>query len=295
VELWPEHVLAQFGLGQLYIYRGDYEKAVPCFDAVLKKHPDNFEALKLLGSLYAATGKKEKAIHNFRRTTESHPKDHEGWIELAALVEKKNHKEAHDAYQKAINLMEARGETISTEIWNNVGVLRQKLGDLKGAEAAFRKVLELTGATETQFKAQNITTLYNLALLYEAQHHYDKATNLYKAILKEHPNYIDCYLRLGCMARDKGHIYEASEWFKETFMISPNDVSAWSLLGNLHLAKDEWLPAQKKFEYVLAQPENKNDPYALLSLANIYYSAKFDKKEKVNIIILMKRLSTFWL
>jgi len=64
-------------------------------------------------------------------------------------------------------------------------------------------------------------------------------------------------------------------------MIQPNDVSAWSLLGNLHLTKDEWLPAQKKFEYILAQQENRNDPYALLSLANIYYSAKFDKKEKV--------------
>jgi len=50
----------------------------------------------LLGALYSVTGKKEKAVHNLRRITESHPKDPEVWIALAALIEKKNHKEAHD-------------------------------------------------------------------------------------------------------------------------------------------------------------------------------------------------------
>ena len=37
----------------------------------------------------------------------------------------------------------------------------------------------------------------------------------HKAILREHPSYVDCYLRLGCMARDREQIYEASDWFKE--------------------------------------------------------------------------------
>lgn len=165
------------------------------------------------------------------------------------------------AYERALQLMQGRGVSISHEVWNNVGVLRQKLGscrvtqkhvdarvlltnvyirvctgDLKGAEQAFNYALEKSGATETNFKAQNITTLYNLALLYEATHQYDKATSLYKTLLKEHPNYTDCeyfysspplplvqyidlmstlilgYLRLGCMARDRGHIFEAAEW-----------------------------------------------------------------------------------
>jgi RNA polymerase-associated protein CTR9 len=59
-----------------------------------------------------------------------------------------------------------------------------------------------------------VTTTYNLARLSEAQCQFDKAERLYKDVLKEHPNYVDCYLRLGCMARDKGQIYEASDWFK---------------------------------------------------------------------------------
>lgn len=39
---------------------------------------------------------------------------------------------------------------------------------------------------------------------------FGEAEKLYKDILKEHPNYVDCYLRLGCMSRDKGQIYDAS-------------------------------------------------------------------------------------
>lgn len=96
-----------------------------------------------------------------------------------------------------------------------------------------------------------VTTTYNLARLNEALCNFDKSEKLYKDILKEHPNYVDCYLRLGCMARDKGQIYEASDWFKEALRINNEHPDAWSLMGNLHLAKMEWGPGQRKFERVL--------------------------------------------
>lgn len=63
--------------------------------------------------------------------------------------------------------------------------------------------------------------------------------------------YVTGYLRLGCMARDRNQIYEASDWFKEALRIDNEHPDAWSLLGNLHLAKMEWGPGQKKFERVL--------------------------------------------
>lgn len=43
-------------------------------------------------------------------------------------------------------------------------------------------------------KCDLITTTYNMARLYEAQFQFQKAETLYKDILKEHPNYIDCIL-----------------------------------------------------------------------------------------------------
>ena len=63
-----------------------------------------------------------------------------------------------------------------------------------------------------------------MARLQEALDRNDVAEKLYKDILREHPNYMDCYLRLGCMARDRGQIYDASDWFKEALKV--NQVNA---------------------------------------------------------------------
>ena len=49
-----------FGLGQMYIYRGDKENASQCFEKVLKAYPNNYETMKILGSLYAASEDQEK-------------------------------------------------------------------------------------------------------------------------------------------------------------------------------------------------------------------------------------------
>lgn len=84
------------------------------------------------------------------------------------------------------------------------------------------------------------------------------------------PNYIDCYLRLGCMARDRGQIYEASDKFKDALQISNEDPDAWSLIGNLHLAKMEWGPGQKKFERILKQTATSNDAYSHIALGNVW-------------------------
>jgi RNA polymerase-associated protein CTR9 len=41
-------------------------------------------------------------------------------------------------------------------------------------------------------------------------------------------------------------------------------------MGNLHLAKQEWGPGQKKFEKILKNPSTKGDTYSTLSLGNVW-------------------------
>lgn len=63
-------MLPFFGLGQMYIYRGDKENASQCFEKVLKAYPNNYETMKILGSLYAASEDQEKRdiakVHVFK-------------------------------------------------------------------------------------------------------------------------------------------------------------------------------------------------------------------------------------
>lgn len=102
------------------------------------------------------------------------------------------------------------------------------------------------------------------------------------------------------MARERGQIYEASDWFKEalqinqvtTYIITRSAIActsdrtvqykikclfidqdhpdAWSLIGNLHLAKQEWGPGQKKFERIIGRPNTKDDAYSLIALGNVW-------------------------
>lgn len=44
---WKEFPLAQYGIGQIYIYRREYKKAIECFQLVLKEYPDNYETHKV--------------------------------------------------------------------------------------------------------------------------------------------------------------------------------------------------------------------------------------------------------
>lgn len=45
---------------------------------------------------------------------------------------------------------------------------------------------------ETYYSALSVTLTYNLARMHEALYELDKAEQLYKNILREHPNYVDC-------------------------------------------------------------------------------------------------------
>jgi tetratricopeptide (TPR) repeat protein len=73
---------------------------------------------------------------------------------------------------------------------------------------------------DVELKRRKPGSRYNLARVYEALCQHDKAERLYKDILMECPNYIDCYLRLGCMLRDRGQIYEASDKFKDALQVT---------------------------------------------------------------------------
>lgn len=273
-------VLPYYGLGQLYIARGDSENAAQCFEKVLKAHPGNYETMKILGSLYAHSDsqtKRDQAKTYLKKVTEQAPDDFEAWIELAQILEQNDLNGALSAYSTAMKIIQDKVQVeVPPEIHNNVAALHFRLGNLEDAAKHYAFSLErcqVEAASDVEsdknyYSSIAITIRYNLARLYEAQHETEKAAKAYKDILRQHPNYIDCFLRLGCISRDRGQIYDASDWFKEGFKISQNHADGWSLIGNLHMAKSEWGPAQKKFERILK--DSPEDLYSILALGNVW-------------------------
>uniref|UniRef100_H2YEL2 Uncharacterized protein n=1 Tax=Ciona savignyi TaxID=51511 RepID=H2YEL2_CIOSA len=281
----PTFVLPYYGLGQMYIYKGDEQDKERCFEKVLKAYPNNYETMKILGSLYTQSDhpdKQDLAKKHLRKVSEQYPDDVEAWIELAQLLERQQSTSTSDgvqgalaAYGTATSLVQDRVKAdVPPEILNNIAGLHFRLGNLNEAKKYYEVALKRCGDElnhdELYYRSIMITMQYNLGRLCEEMFQFEDAVNHYKNILREHPNYIDCYLRLGCMARDRGQIYEASEWFKEALQINSEHPDAWSLIGNLHLAKQEWGPGQKKFERILKHEQTQNDAYSMLALGNVW-------------------------
>lgn len=52
-----------------------------------------------------------------------------------------------------------------------------------------------------------------------------------------------------------GNLAESNDWFGEVLNIDKDNANAWSLMGLVHMKKNEWKPCQKKFERILKNTE----------------------------------------
>lgn len=118
----------------------------------------------------------------------------------------------------------------------------------------------------------SISISFNLARLHESSGRMVAAIELHKAILKQHPSYVNSYLRLACIARDSGSLKDCSEWLKMAVAVAPGNPEVLTLVGNLHLSLCDWAPAQNVFDQLLQQKVPKVEAYSMLSLGNIYFN-----------------------
>lgn len=77
--------------------------------------------------------------------------------------------------------------------------------------------------------------------------------------------------------RNKGDIQQALLLFKESIAVNQNSPDPWTLIGNVHMTKEEWGPAQKKFEHILKLTSN-TDVYSFVALGNIWLEMLFSSK-----------------
>jgi len=180
-KLAPNLILAQYGLGQMYIGKGERQKASECFEKVWKEYPDNYETLKILGSLYGKSDnlrKREKAIGFLKQVAKLKPKDFDNWIELAMLREPNDKQGAIDSYLEALKLFEKCDFQVPAEILNNLGSLYSQINKKKEAEERYNQALAVLKAENVGETAEDqdvvdyrngitVTVRYNLARLSE--------------------------------------------------------------------------------------------------------------------------------
>lgn len=96
-------------------------------------------------------------------------------------------------------------------------------------------------------------------------------------ILAVQPDYIDCYLRLACVARAKGAIATALEWARKALSRQGGHTDALALISQLHMERREYQQADTTIRQLnkamsAAGGEGKagvRDSYGQLAMANL--------------------------
>ncbi|KAG0164723.1 protein required for normal CLN1 and CLN2 G1 cyclin expression [Apophysomyces sp. BC1034] len=257
IELNPDHVLGQCGLGQMHLQRGEHEVSITIFEKLHHLQPKSVDIMKVLGSLYAMADRKEQALALFNKVLEKIDDDALLAIEVGQL-----HEDKHNTQSLKCNLNEA-------ENYYNAAIEEcEKISNTK----------EYSKEQQNRAASLQVTMTYNLARLYEEQGDMEKAKTIYKRICADYPAYHDAHLRLGLMEQELGHPSQAIEYYKEVFDSDPNNATAWTLIGQAQAMINEKL-CKRSFEKVLKECD-KNDLYTHIALGNYHAATAREMKSE---------------
>lgn len=126
----------------LALLLGDMDRlddALATLDALLLRHPGQADALIQRASLLRRAGRVDEAVSVARMAVAFHRTLAAAHQALGlALMKTADHAKAAEAFAEA-----GRLDGNLTETWINLGVALKETGDLKGAEAAYRRALTL--------------------------------------------------------------------------------------------------------------------------------------------------------
>jgi len=288
VRLDQTNILAQFGMGQMFLYKNEISQACECFEKVLAHDSNNYDVLKTLGCLYSKISNYQKAMDCYDKISRipkskneelNETNDYEVWIDKAKLLEQNDTKAALKAYDKAVNILESSNERVPPELWNNIAVLYHMEGNLSMAEQMYHKAytecsekLNLSEVDKEYYDGLETSISYNVSRLYEAQKESSKANKIYNQIIKNHPRYLDSYLRLGAIEVEQGNYEKGIEYYKKVINIDPKNVDAFTMMGNAQFMMDQVKLSRKTYEQILKDID-RYDLYALCAVGNIHLIA----------------------
>jgi tetratricopeptide (TPR) repeat protein len=221
-----ESALAEFGLGRLYLAKGDQERALA---HLVRARDLSEEAPAIRGALaqvYRRLGDQESALRENRLASELH--------EAIAINDP-----VHYAMRK---------ESVASTALLERAIDADRVGDYETAESLFRELVELR-PDDANIRARFADTLARQSKLQPAREQYEAA-------LAIHPNLASAHYGLGNMlnfARD----YEAAErHYRQAMELRPDHVSTLVNLGSLLAFKGRVAEAASLFrKAVEVQPQ----------------------------------------
>lgn len=127
------------------------------------------------------------------------------------------------------------------------------------------------------FHDGTLTLCFDYARILEDAGYSASSYELYLALLKLHPGFTECYLRVSQILHNLGKDDEACVWTQRALNYDADSLDSLAILGDLHHREgsaDGNAMAKQIYERMLKQ--DKDDPRPLLSLGNLFLQASFE-------------------
>lgn len=232
-------LVADLGIGQMQLQRGEFLQAKHTFESVSKRWPNEPEVQAMFASLLAynhpglsidertvdrararTTFDKVQAMMDADAAAASTPGpssavardvalDEDLFVDMAKVFHGESLERAAKSYRNATIARKDAGKADSPALANNLGSLAMLDGDLETAQDLFQDALvQSQGLQGKDVDSQKVTILYNLGRAYEGLGKNEEAIEAYRQILQQHPEYPEGWSPfLGC----SGHVLIADK------------------------------------------------------------------------------------
>lgn len=204
------------------LYRSqDFAKAISAFRDILKKDPENIEALIYLGSCYQKTNDIDKAIEGFSRALKIDSQNSNILFKLSrCYFNKGDYDRAETGFMEAIKLDKNNNLALF-----HLGLISYIKGEVRQALSWFERGLKVD--------EKDIDCRYNLANCLLENRDFSRAIEEYKKVIQLNPNYGDAYNGLGVAYFQKGDIAQSIDNLKKAIQFNPAKVEIYFNLATI--------------------------------------------------------------
>ncbi len=248
----PDEPFALNNLGRGYEMQGRFAMAGDCYARASKAEKANMVFAHNAGSAYAMAKSDELAIQYIEKSISLGDKDNNIVLVLAELYARQG------KFEKAMSLYEMAGKSVNdrADMWFNMGVLKQKGGDMAGAEECYRKALDL--------KPDDLDANQNLAFIFLETKRYSDAIPYFEKVSGANPSSVDAKINLSALYFQTGRSQDAEKLWREILKIDSKRTDIRLNLANVLWNRGDHDAAAE--HYILAAKQQPNNAQALNGL-----------------------------
>lgn len=217
-------------LGSAFDGLDNYDKAIDCFEKVLKIDPNNLTAIVGIAAQYRSKGLFPKAIDFYNAALKLDANQGAVWEAIAhcyLMVEELG--ESYKAYQRAINLLP---DPNVPKLWYGIAILYDRCGSFDLAKEAFSRVLEID---PNYSKKADI--YFRLGIIFKQEQKYHRALENFNLVLKNPPPPLaisDIWFQIGHIQETWEDFPAAQYAYERVLEDNPSHAKVLQQLGWLH-------------------------------------------------------------